>query len=74
MMAELFPTNVRYSGTAISYNIGFGIIGGLTPLIATSLIHWSNNYLAPSWCLMLTAVLSLITLLFMRETYREPLS
>jgi MFS family permease len=74
MMAELFPTSVRYSGTAICYNLGFGIVGGLTPLIATTLISWSHNVLAPSWWLMFIAATSLITLLFMRETYHAPLS
>jgi MFS family permease len=73
MMAELFPTHVRYSGVAISYNVGFGIVGGLTPLIVTSLIHWTNNSLAPSWFLMAIAIVSFITLLFVRETYRAPL-
>jgi MFS family permease len=74
MMAELFPTAVRYSGTAICYNLGFGIVGGLTPLIATSLISWSHNPLAPTWWLMFIAAASFITLLFMRETYRESLT
>lgn len=74
VMAELFPTRVRYSGAAICYNLGFGIIGGLTPLIATGLIHWTGNVLAPSWLIMIVAILALIAFLFMRETYREPLS
>ncbi len=71
--AELFPTHVRYSGMAICYNVGFGIVGGLTPLIATWLIGYSGNLLSPSWILMCFAILSFIALLFMRETYKTAL-
>jgi MFS family permease len=74
MLTELFPTPVRYSGVALGYNIGFGIFGGLTPLLATLLIQWSKNPLAPAWYLMAVALLALIALLFMRETYRDVLT
>ncbi|MFN7105912.1 MAG: MFS transporter, partial [Pyrobaculum sp.] len=32
-MAELFPTSVRYTGMAVSFNIGIGLFGGFTPSI-----------------------------------------
>jgi MHS family proline/betaine transporter-like MFS transporter len=73
MTSELFATNVRYSGTALVYNLGFGIVGGLTPLIVTSLIHLTNNNLAPAWYLSGIAVVALIALFFIRETYQAPL-
>ena len=73
MNTELFPTQVRYSGVALTYNFGFGILGGLTPLIATELIHWSGNLVAPSWILMVIATVALIAWVFTRETYRSSL-
>jgi len=42
-LAEMFPTVVRNSGVAFSYNIGFAIFGGLSPLAATLLIHHFNS-------------------------------
>jgi metabolite-proton symporter len=36
--AELFGTNVRYSGASIGYQFGSVLGGGLTPLIATALL------------------------------------
>lgn len=68
MNAELFPTKVRYSGVAISYNVGFGIIGGLAPLVATALINWSGNLLAPGWVLIFISAIALLAWFFTRET------
>jgi MHS family proline/betaine transporter-like MFS transporter len=31
---EHFPTTVRFSGFAFGYNVGSGIFGGTTPLVA----------------------------------------
>jgi MHS family proline/betaine transporter-like MFS transporter len=39
-LPELFNTNVRYSATAIGYNIGGAAIGGLAPFIMTLLLHY----------------------------------
>lgn len=36
---ELFPKSVQYSGCAICYNIGAGVVGGLTPFFLTFLLH-----------------------------------
>lgn len=36
-MAQLFPVKVRYSGLAISYTLGNGILSGISPFVATIL-------------------------------------
>ena len=41
--AELFPANVRYSGVSIGYQAASILLGGLTPLIASSLLLWSGG-------------------------------
>lgn len=38
-----FPARVRYTGTAIGYNVGNAIGGGFGPLIAASLIAWTGD-------------------------------
>lgn len=73
MLAELFPTDVRYSGVAISYNIGF-ILGGLTPLISAELMSATHNSLAPTFYLIGMAIIVFFTLFFVRETAHEPLA
>lgn len=37
IMARAFPSNVRYSGISLGYNITFAVSGGLTPLAMGSL-------------------------------------
>ncbi len=42
LLTEIFPTRVRYSGVAISYNIAF-CLAGFTPSIMTYLLTQINN-------------------------------
>lgn len=73
-LAELFPTKVRYSGFAVSFNLANAIFGGTAPLIATWLIATSGNLLAPGWYLMIVAVVALIAVAVSAETSRKPLA
>lgn len=68
MLAGLFPTAIRYSGVAISYNLGFAIFGGLTPVISMSLIYKTGFAIAPIFYLMLTALLALFSLMFIKPS------
>jgi len=67
-MAELFPTNVRYGGVSLSYNVSVAIFGGFAPFIATYLIAETNNLLSPSFYVIGSAILTLITLATIAET------
>jgi len=73
MLIELFPTKIRYSGFAISYNLAFGIFAGLTPLIATGLIHLSGSNLAPAYFLIIFGLITLGITLSMPETFMKEL-
>ncbi|MCE0721862.1 MULTISPECIES: MFS transporter [Legionella] len=64
---ELFPTTVRYTGMALSYNIGYAIFGGLTPLIATSLIDITGNILSPSFYLIISAIVCFLGALSLKN-------
>jgi MFS family permease len=41
-LVSLFPATVRYSGIGLCYNLCFAVFGGLSPVVATVLIH--HNY------------------------------
>ncbi|WP_246708258.1 MFS transporter [Bartonella sp. HY038] len=73
LIADIFPTNVRSTGLAVSYNISVTIFGGFAPLIATWLIDKTHNNLAPSFYVIATVVLSLIaiTALYQRTPKRR---
>jgi len=63
LLAEQFPVDSRAVGIAFSYSLSVTIFGGFAPLVATSLIAWTGDPLSPSFYLMATALLSIISLL-----------
>ncbi|MGD8641646.1 MAG: MFS transporter [Gammaproteobacteria bacterium] len=73
MFVELFPTEDRLSGYSVAFNIGLGIIGGSTPMIATWLIDVSGSDLAPAFYLIAFGLLAISSLLWMQDRSREPL-
>ncbi|KSU64174.1 MFS transporter [Arthrobacter sp. NIO-1057] len=72
-LAEMFPTRVRYSGFAVSFNLSNALFGGTAPFIATLLIATSGSVIAPGWYLMAAAVISLVAVASSVETSRKPL-
>ncbi|MDH6151174.1 MULTISPECIES: amidohydrolase family protein [Paraburkholderia] len=47
-LAGLFPTEVRSTGLAISYNIGAAVFGGFSPMVLTWLLHVTGNNMMPA--------------------------
>ena len=72
-LAELFPTKVRYSGFAVSFNLTNALFGGTALFVSTLLINVSGSDLAPGWYLMGAAVVSLIAVSLAKETSKAPL-
>jgi MHS family proline/betaine transporter-like MFS transporter len=66
-LAELFPTRVRYSGFAFSFNLANTLFGGTAPFMCTWLIKQTGNSMAPAWYLVLAATVAMVALLFARE-------
>jgi MHS family proline/betaine transporter-like MFS transporter len=58
-VVKLFPTAQCYTGLSVGYNIASALFGGTAPLVATLLIEWSGNRLAPSFYLSLSALIAL---------------
>jgi metabolite-proton symporter len=69
LLPEMFPTNVRYTGSAIAYNVSSILGAALAPIIATAL--WSAAG-GSTWMvgvyLAIAAVLTLISLVLTKET------
>lgn len=64
LIANIFPTTTRSTGLAISYNVSVTIFGGFAPLIATWLIQATHSNMAPSYYVMITVVISLISVAY----------
>ena len=71
---ELFATRVRYSGFAIGYNLCVAVFGGTTPYAVTWLTAQTGNPRAAAFYLIIAAVLSLGTVLTLRESSGKPLA
>ncbi|WP_186168442.1 MFS transporter [Burkholderia gladioli] len=66
--AEQFPTRVRYTGMAFSFNFGAMLGGGVTPYLATALIGSTGNLMSPAFLMVGALVIGDLALLRMRET------
>jgi MHS family proline/betaine transporter-like MFS transporter len=67
LLSELFPTRIRTTGLSISYSFGVAIFGGFAPFINAWLIEATGSKLAPSFYLMLAALISLAALVGARR-------
>ena len=74
VLAEMFPTRIRFTGVALSYNISAAIFGGAAPLIAARLRELTGNPYALTYYLSGLAAMSLLALYFYRETKNSRLS
>ena len=73
-MVENVPESIRCTAISIGYNLTVGVIGGLTPLIATWLVHHTNNALSPAYLTMGAAAISFVALLFFKDNQKYPLN
>ncbi|GAB3222021.1 MFS transporter [Mycolicibacterium hippocampi] len=71
---ELFATRVRFSGFSVGYNVCVAVFGGTTPYIVTWLTAATGNVIAPAYYLVIAAVVSLGTVLTLRESAARPLT
>lgn len=69
MLAELFPTNMRWSGIAISREIPAALVGGTAPLVATALVAWAGGtpWLVATYLVVLS-VIGLVGIAYLPET------
>jgi len=73
LFIELFPERDRLSGYSVAFNIGLGVFGGLTPMIAATLVTATGAPTAPAVYLTVAAFGAVIALGFMPDRSRAPL-
>ena len=73
LFAELFPERDRLSGYSVAFNIGLGVFGGLTPMIAASSIALTGVQTAPALLLIIAGTVAVLALSRMPDRSREPL-
>lgn len=73
LFVEMFPEEDRLSGYSVAFNLGVGVFGGLTPMIATSLIASTGIATAPGLYMMLACALAVLCLAFVPDRSRAAL-
>ena len=65
----MFPTQVRYAGFAISYNVATAAFGGTAPLVNDAVVENNDGWdLFPAGYMMIACAIGMVALLFLRET------
>jgi MHS family proline/betaine transporter-like MFS transporter len=67
LLTDLFPTRIRFSGVALSFNIAFTVFSGMSPLVATALIRETGRVTAPALLAAGTALITLIGSLWLQR-------
>jgi MFS transporter, MHS family, shikimate and dehydroshikimate transport protein len=72
--SELFGTRVRYSGASLGYQLASVLAGGLSPLIAAALLHWTHGaWWAIAAYMIALASVTLVSVYLAAETSRGAL-
>lgn len=70
VLSEIFPTSVRYTGSALTFNFA-GILGAsFAPFIATELAS-KHGLGAVGWYLSIASLISLVAFVLLKETKTE---
>ena len=66
-LTETFPTDVRYSGFALSFNLANAIFGGSASYISFWLISATGSDIAPAWYMVGIACIALVAMILSHE-------
>lgn len=68
LMAEMFPTRMRYSGVSLGYQVTSIVAGSLAPIIAVKLLEVYDTSVSISIYLAIACVVTLVAVVVARET------
>lgn len=73
-LVELFPTNIRFTGIALSYNIAAALFGGTAPLVYLKLVDFTGSVIAPVFYILFFIVVTIIAIMSYKDIYKQELS
>lgn len=73
VLANLFPTEVRFSGVSAAYNFAYILGAGLTPLWTSSLLGLTHSYRVIIWVCAFTAFCGLVNTLCLKRLLKSSL-
>jgi MHS family proline/betaine transporter-like MFS transporter len=66
-LTETFPTNVRYSGFAFSFNLANALFGGSASYISFALIEATGDAIAPAYYMVGVSLVAFIAMVLSHE-------
>ncbi|CEA09382.1 Proline/betaine transporter [Arthrobacter saudimassiliensis] len=70
----MFPTQVRFAGFAVTYNLATALFGGTAPAANEALINATGSLLVPAFYMMAACLVGMLALPFTRETAGQPIT
>ena len=67
ILAEMFPTRVRYTGLGLAYSLSNAVFSGCAGLMITWLIKQTGNLDIPAWYVVITAIISFFALMTLNK-------
>ncbi|WP_186758964.1 MFS transporter [Arthrobacter alpinus] len=68
IMAEMFPTRMRYSGVSLGYQVTSIVAGSMAPFIATGLVEHYKSSVPVALYLLGACMVTVVAVLFLKET------
>ncbi|MEV8251761.1 MFS transporter [Microbacterium sp. NPDC076768] len=68
IMAEMFPTRMRYSGVSLGYQVTSIVAGSMAPFIATGLVERYNSSVPVAIYLLGACMVTAVAVYFLKET------
>ena len=68
IMAEMFPTRMRYSGVSLGYQVTSIVAGSMAPIIAVALLSQFKSSVPVAIYLLGACVVTMVAVFFLKET------
>jgi metabolite-proton symporter len=74
LIAESFPTSLRYAGAGLGYQLASVIAGGPAPLVATYLLEHTGSVYSIAWAVLGCSVITIIAVALMDDRSRADIT
>lgn len=68
IMAEMFPTRMRYSGVSLGYQVTSILAGSLAPIIASALLQRFESWVPVAVYIMIACAITVVAVVTLKET------
>ncbi len=74
LIAESFPTSLRYAGAGLGYQLASVVAGGPAPLVATYLLERTGSVYSIAWAVLGCSVITIVAVALMADRSRSDIN